>query len=139
VAAPAAADAYVVNGGWRGLYVLYAPATVETVEAIAIPGAVAAKGLNAASGLGDLTVAEVKAIQAVVNQAGRPLEVVGSAARGARTAASDIDYVVPPSSMRHFEGLEGKLPGLDPNHGIIPGVGNPNIGPVIRFEPTEFP
>jgi hypothetical protein len=24
---------------------------------------------------------------------------------------------------------------LDPEHGIIPGVGNPYIGPVIRFEP----
>jgi hypothetical protein len=82
-----------------------------------------------------LTVGEVNSIQSVVNQAGRPLEVVGSAARGARTATSDIDYVVPPSSLKYFEGLEGQLPKLDPNHGIIPGYGNPNIGPVIRFEP----
>jgi hypothetical protein len=92
-----------------------------------------------ASGLGDLTVAEAKAIQDVVSQAGRPLEVVGSAARGARTATSDIDYVVPRSSLKYFEGLETKLPGLDTSHGIIPGVGNPNIGPVIRFEPKTFP
>ena len=104
-----------------------------------IRSASAARRLSAASGLGDLTVGEVRAIQSVVNQAGRPLEVVGSAARRARTAASDIDYVVPPSSMKYFEGLERRLPGLDPNHGIIPGVGNPNIGPVIRFEPTTFP
>lgn len=90
------------------------------------------------SGLGDLTISEVNQIQSVVDQAGRPLEVVGSAARGARTAASDIDYVVPPSSLKYFEGLETQLPKIDPNHGIIPGVGNPNIGPVLRFEPKTF-
>ncbi len=91
------------------------------------------------SGLGDLTASEAKAIQQVVNRAGRPLEVVGSAARGARTAASDIDYVVPPSSLKYFEGLEQALPKIDMNHGIISGVGNPNMGPVIRFEPTAIP
>jgi hypothetical protein len=41
------------------------------------------RGARVARGMGDLTVREVKAIQSVVNQAGRPLEVVGSAARGA--------------------------------------------------------
>jgi RHS repeat-associated protein len=90
---------------------------------------------SAPLGLGDLTVGEVNQIQSVVNQAGRPLEVVGSAARGQRTPTSDIDYVVPPSSIQHFEGLETKLPSIDPNHGIIPGTGTPNIGPGIRFEP----
>ena len=65
----------------------------------------------------------------------RPLEVVGSAARGNRNATSDIDYVVPPSSMRYYEGLQEKLPGVDPKHGIIPGAGNANMGPVVRFEP----
>jgi hypothetical protein len=87
--------------------------------------------------MGDLTRAEAKAIQGVVNEAGRPLEVVGSAARGARGAGSDIDYVVPPSSLQNFKGLEGNLPSIDPSHGIVPGVGNPNIGPVIRFEPIQ--
>jgi hypothetical protein len=111
----------------------------ETISLTGLKGASVAVAAKAASALGDLTAAEAKAIQDVVNQAGRPLEVVGSAARGARTAASDIDYVVPPSSWKYFEGLEGKLPGLDPSHGIIPGVGNPNIGPVLRFEPTTFP
>jgi hypothetical protein len=93
------------------------------------------------AGLGDLTADEVSQIKSVVNQANRPLEVVGSAARGARTAASDIDYLAPPSSLQYFEGLEHQLPGIDPSHGIIPGVGNPNIGPVIRFEPLggKFP
>ena len=57
------------------------------------------------------------------------------AARGARRAGSDIDYVAPPSSLIYFRGLENKLPGMDAQHGIIPGVGNTNIGPVIRFEP----
>lgn len=89
--------------------------------------------------VGDLTDAEVKSIQGVVNDAGRPLEVVGSAAKGTRTSASDIDYVVPPASLKYFEGLEVKLPSLDPSHGIIPGVGNPNLGPVLRFEPEAFP
>ncbi|HEX2581553.1 MAG TPA: RHS repeat-associated core domain-containing protein [Dongiaceae bacterium] len=87
-----------------------------------------------ASGLGDLTVGEVRTIQSVVNQAGRPIEVVGSAARAARTITSDIDYVVSPSSLRYFEGLEGRLPGID-RHGLIPGYGDPNIGPAIRFIP----
>lgn len=105
---------------------------IEADEAI---GAVEA----GASSLGDLTATEVQAIQNLVNKAGRPLEIVGSAARGARTAASDIDYVIPPSSLKHFEGLEGQLPGIDPSHGIIPGVGSPSMGPVIRFEPNIFP
>lgn len=98
-------------------------------------GAARNAGGQGARALGDLTRAEIKAIQGVVNEAGRPLEVVGSAARGTRNAASDIDYVAPPSSLKYFEGLEGKLPSIDPSHGIVPGVGNPNIGPVIRFEP----
>ncbi len=97
---------------------------------------IAAEGVSA---MGDLTAAEIKAIQNVVNQAGRPLEVVGSAAKAGRTAISDIDYVVPPSSLEYFEGLQGELPGIDASHGIIPGVGNPNIGPVIKFEPFTFP
>jgi hypothetical protein len=90
---------------------------------------------GAQQNLGDLTAEEVRQIQSVVNQAGRPLEVVGSAARANRNATSDIDYVVPPSSMRYYEGLQEKLPGVDPKHGIIPGTGNANMGPVVRFEP----
>jgi RHS repeat-associated protein len=85
--------------------------------------------------MGDLTAGEIGQIQSTVNQAGRPLEVVGSAASGARQAGSDIDYIAPPSSLPYYEGLQGQLPGIDPTHGIIPGVGNRNIGPVIRFEP----
>jgi hypothetical protein len=91
------------------------------------------------SGLGDLTRGEVSRIQDVVNGAGRPLDVVGSAARGARQAGSDIDYVVSPGSLGNFKGLENRLPGLDTNHGIIPGYGNPYQGPVIRFLPGERP
>lgn len=43
------------------------------------------------TGLGDLTPSEVNAIQKAVDEAETPLTVVGSAARGERTAASDID------------------------------------------------
>jgi hypothetical protein len=96
-------------------------------------------GPNRPSGLGDLTQAEVDAIQATVNRAGRPLEVVGSTARGGRGPGSDIDYLVPPGSLPHYQGLEGHLPGIDPAHGIVPGVHNPHMGPAIRFEPNAPP
>lgn len=112
------------------------------------PLGAAARSVTVAKRFGDLTISEIRQIQLVVNEAGRPLEVVGSAATGSRRGVgtnlplgkgqgtrSDIDYVVPPSSLPHFEGLQGKLPSIDPNTGIIPGVSNPNIGSSIRFEP----
>jgi len=99
-----------------------------------------------AAPLGDLTTKEVKQIQSVVDQAERPIEVVGSAAgaerRGVGTdlpigkgpgTRSDIDYVAPPSSLPYFDGVQGNLPSLDPKTGIIPGTGNPFIGPIIRL------
>lgn len=49
---------------------------------------------------------------------------------------SDIDYVAPPGSLKYFDDLQDSLPGIDPTTGIVPGTGNPNIGPVIRFEPN---
>lgn len=114
-----------------------------------------AKGLSKAGGvksngkvMGDLTKTEMGQIQAEVNNAGRPLEVVGSAAEGTRRnvgsnlpigkgegTRSDIDYISPPSSIQYFE--QNKLPSIDPNTGIIPGYGNKHIGPVLRFEPGE--
>ena len=96
-------------------------------------------GPDMPSGLGDLTQAEVDGIQATVDQAGRPLAVVGSAARGPRGPRSDIDYLVPPASLLYYQGLEGQLPGIDPAHGIIPGIHNPHMGPAIRFEPNAPP
>ena len=84
---------------------------------------------------GDLTDDEIEQIQNVVDKAGRPLDVVGSAARGKRKEGSDIDYVVGPSSIDHYDGLQGDLPSIDPEHGIIPGTPNPHQGPSIRFEP----
>jgi hypothetical protein len=106
----------------------------------------------AAEMLGDLTAAEVKAIQDVVDNAGRPLEVVGSAATATRRGvasglpigkgpgtASDIDYLAPPSSHPYFKGLECSLPSIDPETGIVPGLHNPHIGPAIRFEPGVPP
>jgi hypothetical protein len=75
---------------------------------------------EAASGLGDLTNGEVAQIQGVVDEAGRPLEVAGLAARGARRGVgtalpigkgpgtqSDIDYLIPPGSTFYYRGLEG--------------------------------
>ena len=103
-------------------------------------------------GLGDLTEEEIRQIQSVVDGAGRPLEVVGSAAKGVRRGLgtglplgkgpgtrSDIDYLIPPGSIRHYQGLEPQLPDFDPNTGIIPGVHNPHLGPAIRFEPAVPP
>jgi len=111
-------------------------------------GAGGAMGASRAGNGGGLTRAEMRQIQTVVNEAGRPLDVVGSAAAGTRRGAgtnlpigkgpgtrSDIDYVAGPSSLPYFAGLQGKLPGLDPKTGVFPGCPNPNIGPSIRFEP----
>jgi hypothetical protein len=109
------------------------------------------EGLARRSVLGDLTPAEIRQIQGVVNEAGRPLEVVGSAARGGRRGIgtdlpigkgpgtrSDIDYLVPHGSLPHYEttGLYKNLPDLDR---IIPGAHNPYIGPAIRLEPWADP
>ena len=91
------------------------------------------------SGLGDLTHGDVGQIQGVVEEAGRPLAVVGSAARGERGEGSDIDYVVGPSSLQNYEGQQGNLPGIDPGHGIVPGVPNPHQGPYVQFAPGESP
>jgi RHS repeat-associated protein len=126
-------------------------AVVIGATAKAISGAIKISG-NRPSGLGDLTKAEVRDIQKVVNQAERPIEVGGSAASGTRRGVgsdlpigkgsgtrSDIDYIAPPSSMPYFDGLINKLPGLDPKSGIIPGTGNSFIGPFIRFEPNTSP
>ncbi|WP_165371453.1 RHS repeat domain-containing protein [Pseudolysobacter antarcticus] len=140
VLSPVAAD--MIAYGWINGF-LANPYTVATVggaayETALMVGSGAFSPTSTAS-MGDLTEAEINQIQGVVNQAGRPLSVVGSAAQGARTAESDIDYVVGPSSLPHYDGLEGELPGIDPDHGIIPGYPNPDIGPSIPFEPTDFP
>jgi hypothetical protein len=103
------------------------------------------------SGFGDLTIGEVNQIQKVVNEAGRPLEVVGSAARGTRRGLgsnlplgkgegtkSDIDYITHHQYLPRFMEIQGKLPSLDPETGVNPGVSNPFQGPSIRFEPGAF-
>jgi hypothetical protein len=101
-------------------------------------GAIAGKPSPSSSSpanMGDLTPDEISQIQTAANRAGRPLDVVGSAARGSRRPNSDIDYTVTPGSLPYYKGLENQLPAIDPNHGIIPGGGNPYIGPSIRFDP----
>jgi hypothetical protein len=133
---------------------IYSTTIIEdTLLAVSGLGGIrAAAGAFGRSGFGDLTIAEVRQIQSVVNQAGRPLEVVGSAARGTRRGIgtdlpigkgpgtrSDIDFLAVPSSNPYFRGLESQLPSLDPLTGIIPGAGNKFIGPVIRFEPGVSP
>jgi RHS repeat-associated protein len=110
----------------------------------AVAGAIVAGGAAGAwalygaraSGLGDLTIAEVNLIQRIVNQAGRPLDVVGSAARGARRPGSDIDYTTANANIPNYTGLANKLPGIDRTHGILRG--SPE-GISIRFEPNVPP
>jgi len=107
-----------------------------------------------ASDLGDLTDEEADQIQEIVNAAGRPLEVIGSAARGERRNAgtnlplgkdknerSDIDYIIPYSSKEYYleNGLYELLPDIDPEKGPNFGTHNPFIGPAIRFEPYRNP
>ncbi|MFD1297472.1 RHS repeat-associated core domain-containing protein [Lysobacter gummosus] len=129
-----------------------ADAIAKVVEiAAGLLGAGALEG-GRASGLGDLTVSEARQIQRVVNSAQRPLEVVGSAAKGLRRnigtelpfgkgpgTRSDIDYIASPSSLPNFNPLQGRLPSIDPKTGIFPGRHNPNMGPGIRFEPGAKP
>ena len=118
----------------------------------AVVRAVAMCRSTAASGLGDLTVGEIRAIQSVVDRAQKPLNVVGSAAKGLRRGVgtdfpigkgigtrSDIDYVAPPYGLPYFNGLQEYLPSIDPNGGISPGLFNPYEGPSVRFEPGSKP
>jgi hypothetical protein len=107
----------------------------------------AKRGGGASKCFGDLTFTEIQQIQHLTNQAGRPIHVVGSAARGTRRGVgtnrpigkgpgtrSDIDYIIPVSSMDYWKPYIHQLPGLD-KHGPLPGVPNPHIGPSIPFEP----
>jgi RHS repeat-associated protein len=100
------------------------------------------------SGFGDLTIGEINQIQRVVNEAGRPLEVVGSTASGTRRGVgsnlplgkgagtkSDIDYLATPNSLEYYMDVQHKLPGIDPKTGVNPGAANPYQGASIRFEP----
>jgi len=104
--------------------------------------------------LGDLSEDEVRQIQEVVDDAGRPLEVVGSAARGERRnpgtdlpfgkgegTRSDIDYAIAPSSIEYFNEVNAanRLPDVDPHHGLPPSLHSPHDGPSIRFSPGEDP
>ena len=125
----AAAAAVIATDG------LAAPEAVELAEA----GLADIEGAETASGLGDLTLGEVEQIQNVVDTAGRPLDVVGSAARGARTAASDVDYTTANANYSNFEGLQDQLPGIDSEHGLLRGYADPTVGPSIRFEPGSAP
>lgn len=91
------------------------------------------------SGLGDLTRGEVQQIQSLVDKVQKPLEVVGSAARGERNARSDIDYIAHPAHLREWMGPQKTLPKIDSKTGVFPGNTNPFQGPGIRFEPGRAP
>ena len=92
----------------------------------------------------DLTQAEIATIQKAVDAEGKSLTVVGSAARGGRTAASDIDYLFEempqfPSPMNDLDQILGQLPKVDPSHGPLRGPFNPYMGPGIKFTPGQGP
>jgi len=67
-----------------------------------------------ARGFGDLTTTEIQTIQQAVDRTGQSVTVVGSAANGTRTAASDIDYLFQmpefPSSMNDADAILPQLP-----------------------------
>lgn len=91
------------------------------------------------SGLGDLTNDEVARIQNVVDRAGRPLDVVGSAARGTRAAGSDIDYTTVNANHGNYADVLEDLPEIDTDHWLLRGNADPSDGPAIRFEPGNLP
>jgi RHS repeat-associated protein len=77
----------VINEGANGAgEIVWEKAAELTVAVVVEAGVKAVNGLKGAgkSGLGDLGKTEVKSIQKVVDQAERPLGVVGSAASGTR-------------------------------------------------------
>ncbi len=53
--------------------------------------------------------------------------------------ARRIDYTTANANFGNFEGLEGQLPSIDAEHGLLRGYADPNIGPSIRFEPGTNP
>lgn len=107
--------------------------------------------------LGDLRAAEIAAIQRAANTAGEDIYVTGSAARAARRnvdsdlpigtfgqpkagTRSDIDYAVRSAADDTVNGLNLKLPDMDPSFGVR-GVDYINLqsGPAIRFSPFKPP
>jgi hypothetical protein len=99
-------------------------------------------------GVGDLLPSEVAQIQGLVDELGAPIDVVGSAARGARRnigsslpigkgagTRSDIDFLAGPWAARAWTdpAVQSRLPSNA--GGVIFGTHNPYMGPAIRFEP----
>jgi RHS repeat-associated protein len=106
-------------------------------------------GAAAATGLGDLTAQEVAQIQKVVDESGRPIEVVGSAAKGTRRGVgsdlpmgkgpgtqSDIDYIAPPSYHPYLQPLQDQLPGLAPAVGLFRALRTHIRDPRSGLSPT---
>ena len=144
--AVACASGGCAAAGWAAAAIDAIPGAGKVAGLFGKIGGAVAKALGKADKVGDLTRAENKQIQAVVNQAGRPLDVVGSAASGTRRGVgtdlpigkgpgtrSDIDYTTAGSNADNFDGLQQDLPSLAP-HGILQGTPEPGL-PSIRFEP----
>ncbi len=104
---------------------------------------------EAFEGLVDLTPEEAKQVQAVVEEAGEPLWVVGSAAEGTRRnvgtdlpigkgpgTRSDIDYYYEGGWDHPFD--TSKLPSID-WHGILGKFGDRRLGQGILFQPGKSP
>jgi hypothetical protein len=115
--------------------ILLTPSSIRPDDPVSPPPPPSGK----ASGLGDLSTDEVDRIQDIVEQAERPLDVVGSAARGERGPGSDIDYTTAGANWDYFKDLGQQLPGIDPDHGVLRGPADPYEGPSIRFEPGASP
>jgi RHS repeat-associated protein len=102
-----------------------------------------AAGLNSfqlSKPLGDLTPIEVKVIQSIVDKAGIPLKVGGSAASATRSLGSDIDYIAAPEDIPKWDQVAPQLPGIDLSHGILPeSPYGPNWGTGIEFKPGVPP
>jgi RHS repeat-associated protein len=93
---------------------------------------------EAFEGLVDLTPEEAKQVQAVVEEGGEPLWVVGGVAKGKRHPGSDIDYYYEGNAWSHpFD--TSKLPGFDPRHGILGKFVKRRLGPGILFQPGKPP
>jgi hypothetical protein len=116
---------------------------------------------EALTGLGDLTSDEVNQIQALVEEAGQPIWVVGGAAKGTRrnvgtnlpfkrllgektsSTRSDIDYFFEYDKIdvygRPRMDVFRRLPDLDTRHGILGGWVRRRLTTGILFQPGKPP
>lgn len=99
-----------------------------------------APGLRTAEQAG-ITAAEAQRIQNAANRLGKPINVVGSRAKGTAGVNSDWDYVVTGANRSDFNKIKNSLPGapnrLDGtprNLEVFKGELDPNL-PHVPFNP----